>query len=154
MVQRHPVKPPQRGHRRSRHRTGQNACKMQIAPTSLGPEQVRGTWDGPRGAAGVVGRVGVGWAEGLGISGAWPAAVSLRQVTCVILGQALWRVRAKWGLSVSLLGISAEKETAERALLFQVSPTSPLFGRVVSHTLFTLQAVESPAGKSLKSPRQ
>lgn len=90
----------------------------------------------------------------LGISGASPAALSLGQMACVILGQAFWRVRAKWGLSISLLGISAEKETAERKLLFQMSPTSPLFGRVVLHTLFTLQAVESPGGKSLKSPWQ
>lgn len=60
--QQHPVKPPQRGHRGA-DRIGQNACKTQIAPTSLGPEQW-GTWDGPRGAAWVVGRgmrkVGVG----------------------------------------------------------------------------------------------
>lgn len=33
-------------------------------------------------------------------------------------------------------------------------PTSPLFGRGVLHTLFTLQAVESPGGKLLKSPQQ
>lgn len=89
----------------------------------------------------------------LGVSGVWPAAVSLGRVACVILGQVLWRVRAKSGLSISLLGISAEKETAERKLLFQVSPPAHCLAGGC-YTLFILQAVESPGGKLLKSPQQ
>lgn len=66
------------------------------------------------------------------------AEVSFGQVAGVILGQVLWRVRAKWGgFRLLTWNFCREGDTAERKTLFQVSPTSLLFGRVgITHSFY------------------